>query len=520
MQNKINLSPYRKEVYRNLPRLLSLFDTDQTSLSLGMGDRFFWAWGLIDFNNAAFQGAVNGLTCLWKNNLWPYEFDSERFVKRLDSIFLGARNSTAKDGSLNQAFPREGSYALTAFVAFDMLCAISNADDLIEDTVQDLWLDTVEPMIQYLIRNDETHGVISNHLAGAVAALVRWDKITGDYRAIQKAEELLSRILEKQSTEGWFLEYEGADPGYQSLCTMYLSDVHQNRTDWNLEDNLKKSIRFLWHFAHPDGSFGGVYGSRNTRFYNPVGVLALSDLIPEAGALASFMAKSVDLNQVINLSSVDETNLTPFFNAYCHASVMDEQYRSSSEILLPFQRWEKQRIHFPEAGIIIDKGEDHYTIVNTHKGGVVSHFAKKGESKFDDGVVFRNKYGALASTQSYNTRNQFVLSEDKVTIESPIIEMPKKSPTPFQFLILRILGLTFFRSYHLRELVKQFLVRLLITRKRNWSFTNKRNIYFGPEIKVNDESNTPKAFKKINGIKRFVSIHMASQGYWQIQDEN
>ena len=210
--------------------------------------------------------------------------------------------------------------------------------------------------------------VYFNHLAGAVAALVRWDKIKGDSKAIQKAEELLSRILEKQSTEGWFLEYEGADPGYQSLCTMYLSDVHHNRTDWNLENNLRKSIRFLWHFAHPDGSFGGVYGSRNTRFFNPVGILALSDSIPEAAALASFMVKSVDSNRVINLSSVDETNLTPFFNAYCNASVVHEQYRSSSEISLPFQRWEKQRIHFPEAGIIIDAGESHYTIVNTHKG--------------------------------------------------------------------------------------------------------------------------------------------------------
>ena len=63
-------------------------------------------------------------------------------------------------------------------------------------------------------------------MATAVAALSRWDILVGDPKALKKAEHLLDRILNNQSQEGWFMEYEGADPGYQTLCLHYLVDVH------------------------------------------------------------------------------------------------------------------------------------------------------------------------------------------------------------------------------------------------------------------------------------------------------
>ena len=199
-------SIYLQEVISNLPRVLSLFDVDRTNSSYGMGDRFYWAWGLIDFNNAAFQGAANGLTRLWANGIWPYPTHEAKFIERIDAIFLAAEKSTNRDGSLNQAFPRESSYALTGFVAFDLLSAIDNLKDILDTKLKSRWLKIIEPMIGYLISADETHGVISNHLAGTVAALVRWDLLSQNSSAIAKARILLDRILTNQSKEGWFLD--------------------------------------------------------------------------------------------------------------------------------------------------------------------------------------------------------------------------------------------------------------------------------------------------------------------------
>ena len=47
------------------------FDNDQTSLSYGMGDRYHWAWGLIDFGNGTFQGAAHGLAASGPQDFGP-----------------------------------------------------------------------------------------------------------------------------------------------------------------------------------------------------------------------------------------------------------------------------------------------------------------------------------------------------------------------------------------------------------------------------------------------------------------
>ena len=93
---------YLYQVEKNLPRLLSLFDTDQTNASYGLGDRYHWAWGLIDFANGTFQGAVHGLARLWVSGQWPYPTNKIDFICRINSMFKGAKILIKKDGSLEE----------------------------------------------------------------------------------------------------------------------------------------------------------------------------------------------------------------------------------------------------------------------------------------------------------------------------------------------------------------------------------------------------------------------------------
>ena len=110
-------NPYLEEIHANLPRLLALFDNDQTSLSYGMGDRYHWAWGLIDFGNGTFQGAAHGLARLWSAGLWPYPTSRSLFLERINAMIEAASKLIRRDGSLEEAFPHEGSYCVTALVA-------------------------------------------------------------------------------------------------------------------------------------------------------------------------------------------------------------------------------------------------------------------------------------------------------------------------------------------------------------------------------------------------------------------
>ena len=154
--------------------------------------------------------------------------------------------------------------------------------DDVETEMESKWVNIVGPLIEFLVEHEETHAFISNHLATSAAALLRWHKLVNSEAAENKGIKIIESILANQSDEGWFLEYQGADPGYQTLCLNYLADIHSFRPDLKLQKPLRNSIRYLLYFLHPDGSFGGIYGSRNTRFYYPSGILCLSEEIPEA----------------------------------------------------------------------------------------------------------------------------------------------------------------------------------------------------------------------------------------------
>ena len=181
-------NPYLKEIRINLPRLLALFDTDRTSLTYGMGDRYHWAWGLIDFGNGTFQGAAHGLARLWSSGLWPYPTSKSVFLDRIDGMIEAASKLTRRDGSLEEAFPHEGSYCVTALVAFDLLCALDLLDEVITPERRERWEECIRPMLGYLIKADETHALISNHLATAVAAPARWHRRTGSTQAEFRAK--------------------------------------------------------------------------------------------------------------------------------------------------------------------------------------------------------------------------------------------------------------------------------------------------------------------------------------------
>lgn len=514
---------YLKQVVDSLPRLLAMIDTDRSSRSYGMGDRYFWAWGLIDFGNGTFQGAAHGMARLWESGLWPYSTSKALFLGRIDALFVGAEKLTKQDGSLEEAFPNEGSFCVTALVAFDLLCTLELLNKEIDNSIRNRWQQIIQPMIAYLLKADETHAMISNHLATAVAALVRWYDLTKDSAAEERAKLFMSRIVNHQSSEGWFKEYDGADPGYQSLCTYYLADVYINRPDWGLLAPLRKSIQFLWHFAHPDGSFGGVYGSRCTRFYYPAGILAVANDIPEAAVLAKFMSNSIVQQKVVTLTTMDEPNFIPMFNAFCWAATIEQMFEESSRAsveLLPSLISDPYRKHFKQAGLIIDRGASHYTVISTHKGGVVNHFVNRKRMINNAGIVVSNKNGALGSTQGYAENNTIDWLDDQtLLIKAGISEMPKQLSDPFKFIALRLFCISIFRIAPLREWVKQQLVRLLITGNKYWSVENERIIKLGTDLSIEDNLINTNGYNEMKNIKSFIPIHMASQGYWQVQDE-
>ncbi|MBK6660236.1 MAG: hypothetical protein IPM80_23060 [Proteobacteria bacterium] len=512
------MNPYLDAVHAALPRLLASFDRDALRASRGLGDRNAWAWKTIDFFNATPQGAVHGLARLVAAGLLPEGVRGASVIERIDEAVDAVARLTRADGSLEEAFPYEGSFCVTALVAYDLLVAREQLDAHWSAAMRERCLARVEPLIGYLMRADETHGCISNHVLTAVAALCAWhDAVPG--ASEQRAQALLARVLGWQSHEGWYREYDGADAGYQSLATCYLADVHRRRPHWGLRESLARSLDFLVHCAHRDGSFGGLYGSRNTRFLQPAGFEFLAADMPQAAALAVFARKAIARQSCVTLASIDAGNLAPWFNGYAWAAQLCAERGAYATVpALPCEQPHMRR-WFPDAGLLFDGDAEAYTVVATHKGGVVVRSGNDGSLFVDAGVVMRDADGRLSTTQHYRRDNVVEITAQEVLVDAPLTRLHHSQFQPVEMIVLRILNVTLMRWRPLREWVKRRLAALLMGAPAPLATRNRRVVRLRPSFCVDDQDSAGPSLTRVEQGRPFTVIHMASQGYWQRGDD-
>ena len=191
LRPQLSQNAYAKEIDAALPRVLALTDCDPLSPTQGYADRQYWAWKLIDFSNGTLQGAVNGLSALLEADAFDTHVSPAALQARIGRMLAATSRMMRRDGSFEEALPFEQSYCVTALVAYDHLSALVRSDVAFTKEAARM----LERAIGFLVRRDETHGFISNHLATASAALLKWDRLVGDAAARRKALLLLDRIV-------------------------------------------------------------------------------------------------------------------------------------------------------------------------------------------------------------------------------------------------------------------------------------------------------------------------------------
>jgi hypothetical protein len=515
-------SVYAEALHRALPRLLASFNNDMTSALGGVGDRYHWSWKLIDFPNGTYQAAVHGLAILLQSQLLPDNLTQTEVLYFIRNAVRGLQAITAKNGSVDEALPNEASYCVTALVVSDTLAAREILHECLSPTERQEWLEIIRPLIGFLMKQDEHHALISNHLASGALAMFRWHAVTGDVESEARGKLWLQRILNQQSSEGWFSEYGDADPGYQTWCTTQLAQLHVLRPDLNILTSLSRSLAFLIYAAHPDGSFGGSYGSRNTRFLLPGGIELLRDCDKNAGALSSFARDSIRDFDCVTLDCIDAGNLVPFFNDYALAARAALQTGESvTKETLPCHS-DSTRKWFPEAGWLIDSGTHHYSIINMKRGGATVHFNENKRLIDDPGTVAQDDSGQLFSSQLSCAVKlpDHQIDADEISLQFALLPVKRPVPGAFEFLILRLMCISIFKSLRLGNLVKRLLAYFLISRKPGSVGQVCRDYKLGPDLWIKDSIQGSTGLKLLTGVRHFSAIHMASQGYWQRNDGN
>jgi len=506
------------QVTEAVRRLLSEQDRDPYSPTCGCFDRRYWGWKLVDFPEATFQRNVHSLALLYVDPGSAY-YQSPTLRS---SILAGLRYAASiqhRDGSFDQAFPHEHSLGATAFLLHSLLEAfklvMGEADGSTRSDVEQC----LRRAADFLCEHDETHGHIANHLAGAVLSLFVCAEYFGEVDYRNRAEAILDTILKHQSSEGWFLEYEGADPGYQTLCLYYLAQVYQKMRSEALREPLDRAIEFIAHFVHPDGTFAGEYGSRRTAIFYPGGLALLGQEFPTALAVTQAMCRSICAGHTVTLRDVDMGNLAPLLSNYICALQTGVLEGETTAPPLP---WEQPTVRqdFSQAGLYI-RGTDHYyAILGVSNGGVLKVFHKPQRRVLwdDGGYIGQLADGTLITTQMTVLDRPCTVGEGEVVLTSNFYSVLHSLPTPFRFVLLRLLNLTLMRCLWLGNLIKRGLVRLLISGKHRYTMQLQRRVQFETgRVVVKDRLSKPPRLRVawLEFGHKFVGIHMASARYFE-----
>ena len=499
------LTVYQQSLLDAIPRMLSEQDRDETSPTYGCFDREYWAWATKDFSNIDAQRGVYPLSIVWSTSFVGNRYHQHAFV--LEWIRAGLLywcKVQHSDGSFDHLYPNEHSFVGVAFTLYEVCEAFKLVNHALTPSDRETILKHLHRAGNYLVTHDETHGFLSNHRAGAACALHSLAHLHAHDAYTKRAQEFIASIAKNQSREGWFLEYGGADPGYQTLLTYYLANCYRLTKDaltWKLLDT---SLDYLKHFIHPDGTIGGDYGLRNTELYYPSGFL-IAQKHPIAGAIATIMTQSLMQNNISKAVQLDSRNFITYASSYAQAATLPVP-KMSVAVLPCNQRMAR---FFQDSGIFVKSTKAYYLIINVYKG-TISFFSKKtGKQWRSSGYYAMHKQ--LLHTQVFDPGRKITRTSTQLTIECPFYKVPERIMTPRNFLLMRVFNQTLGRMGFINTLLRQQFVKMFILHRNK---TNKKAIrtILLSEDKVVVRDELPKGTFK--HARRSSTIFMASARYF------
>jgi len=467
---------YAQAALAHVPRLLGAIDRNPLHASYGCFDRQFWHYRTASFPSEMYQEAVLPLALIYTTRLPGNRWHAEPQLREwaIAALRFAARSSHA-DGSCDDYYPFERALGAAVF----SLQAAARAYQLLEldDAEIVAWL---ERRAEWVANHDET-GRLANHHALAALGLARLAEITGDRTFSAAADDRVNRLLSWQSSEGWFEEYGGADPGYQTVTIDALAKLRRMTGDERLDEPLHRAVAFARLFLHPDGSYGGEYGSRGTYHFYPHGFELLAGRDPAAADLADAFLESLAKGKT---ASFDDDRM------YAHrlANLMEAYLDWSAERPPPQPAAERPLVRFlPHAGMLVHRAGKSYTVVSAARLGVFKRFAGSDSPFTDAGLIIETTDGRQAVSQSHDRSRDVHWSESGVLEVSGNLHWVRhETATPLKQAAFHLVMCLVGRWW--RTPVRRLLQRRLITARRVCPVRHTRRFEFDAagECRVTD----------------------------------
>lgn len=533
---------YRESLFACAPRLLSALNRCPVSASSGSFDREYWAWCTKDFANQDLQRATCVLAWLYCNSGSDTPYHGERAL--LTWAEWSVRfwlQGQARCGAFDHLYPVERSWMASAFTLTDMVQTYAAIGSLVAPDLARDWRNGMTRAGEMLCRHDETHGFISNHRAGAAAGLLGAARILGGNRCFEtRAMELLDGVLQRQSAEGFFWEYEGADPGYETLGLHYLAKVHaalpglSPERATRLEAAVRRSLEFLSYSVHPDGSLGGEYGSRGCPQVFTGGLEYFARMFPLAEGICAAVAPALASGRAAGLADADIRNLVPLATSTVSALEALAPSAATRPQAGDLPRDRAFERFFPLAGLYVRSHAGIYTVIGTAKGGVVKVYDANGLLHSDCGYTATLADGSAVSThvwqESAITDVQGMpaggeapprpLAEVRLTARMHKFH-PAREMRPFRLVLFRLFSLTLGRMDVANRWLRKAVIRFFVTGKSTVSLAISRRVRFTADsVDIVDTLLNPQGLRLRNLARHgfMATVYMASARYFRRGD--
>lgn len=508
---------YLKPVLDSAPRLLGLLNRNVSSSSYGSFDREFWHYNTVDFSCARKQEAVLTLTLLYlinhENNKYYQKSEILEYIKAAMIFWTKIQN---KNGSFNEWYPNEHSFVVTSFSTY----AVSESLLLLKDQIpRDEYFTVIGSLKKagdWLMGRNETR--VMNQQTGAAIALFNLYLLTDNIAYRDSSKKKISLLDQRQSDEGWFLEYGGPDIGYLSLAIDYLSKYYVKTKDDSVKGILDRALGFIKYFIQPNFVAGGEYTSRNTEYLIPHGFELLSRTNEDARFAVSIIRKAL-LNKESFPALFDDRYLTYVGYTWLQAfQDADPEMDGQIEDTISEHFSKSFRKHFKESGLLVINDEDKHLIVNSKKGCSFRIFDKSsGRTYSDSGILVNSDKKWVTSGWLADFEGE--VGDASVTVSGNMWKVPDKTLTPVSNIVLRLFQMTLGRSTAVSLWIKERLRDFLITKTKPSAILYNRKMIFNKDsnelLKITDSVSADSAsISSISVFAKDTHIYVPSSRYY------
>ena len=501
---------YAYEALRALPRIILMIDKNRFSKTYGCFDREYWHYRTVDFPCGMNQEFCLPLALAYKYDLPhnPY-YRNERLKELAVASIRFAAQSAHPDGTCDDYFPFEKALGALVFTLYAMTESYIELD--LDDTQL---LDFFRLRGDWLCNHNET-GQLANHQAFAALALYNVYLLTGEQRFLDGSNHFRDITLSWQHDEGWFQEYEGADPGYHSCSIAFLAKLWQKSQDPALVEPVKRAVEFAAYFMHPDGSYAGEYGSRNTYHFYPHGFEVWGQFTPTATRIAqTFLQRSMperrryynDDNRMCAHYVYDWIHAWRDYDVTNRDGTLDDHRPN-------FERW------FDDAKMFVKKTDNYYAVFSPFKGGVLKVYDDNGPIHSDTGLLAKTADGEVLVAHLVDDEHSIDVDLDagRFTVRGALSRRRYPLPSPVKQIAFRGMNLSVGRLGP--NAVRAILQKVLITGKPRTDVRFERTVEFGDEsIEIRDSidaSKTSTRFEDLAAGSDATSIYVANSNTFQ-----